>query len=297
MAQPMTWFFLALCLLVTGRADAQPQPPGRQRQDRRTSLPATPAEPLPELYLAGGNLTTVLLNRPLDRDSLSVDRTRFKWVDVGDRTLSFQLAEDLEPGEQLLIKIGFKDREQPSQAIFAAVTHPTVMDGHVEVERRANSPEALLSALAQKEAELEELKSQCQGSGLTGVALSGWFKEDMQRIPLQPRAAPANSSSLMVTPRSAYAFEGTSSVVMVIGVRNLPGQPPWAVGRAHLTSAAGTAIAVLSVQQQPPHLAPGEEGLVALETKIPEWESGEVLGVELVDASGQRRLSFNLSKK
>src|SRR5688572_30359625 len=116
----MTWFLLALCLLVAGRAAAQPQLSVRQRQDRRASLPATPTESTPELYLAAGNLTTVLLNRPLDRDSLVVDRSRFKWVDVGDRTLSLQLLADLEPGERLLIKLGFKDREQPTQALFAA---------------------------------------------------------------------------------------------------------------------------------------------------------------------------------
>jgi len=169
-----------------------------------------------------------------------------------------------------------------------------VMDGNVEVEQRANSPEALLAALAQKEAELEELESRCEGSGLTGAALSGWFKERMKLIWLKPWVSPGDTSGLVVTQSSVH--EGTYSAVVLIGVRNLPGQATWAVTKARVTSSAGPPIEVLSVQLKPRHLAAGEEGLIALEVKNPGWKSSEVLGVELVDVSGQRRLSFNLSK-
>jgi hypothetical protein len=58
----------------------------------------------------------------LDRDSLVVDRTRFKWVDVGDRILALQPMVDLAEGERLIVKIGFKDRALPAQAVFAVVT-------------------------------------------------------------------------------------------------------------------------------------------------------------------------------
>ncbi|EAU63550.1 hypothetical protein STIAU_7213 [Stigmatella aurantiaca DW4/3-1] len=52
---------LLATLLVASAAAAQPLLPARQRQDRRAALP-----------------TTVAFNGPLDRDSLVLDRTRFK---------------------------------------------------------------------------------------------------------------------------------------------------------------------------------------------------------------------------
>ncbi|MBN1205733.1 MAG: DUF2381 family protein, partial [Myxococcaceae bacterium] len=139
----MKWPLLALSLLVASSATAQPQLPARQRQDRRAALPTTPGEPVPELYVAAGNLTTVAFNGPLDRESLVVDRTRFKWVDVGDRILALEPFTDLGPGERLIMQVGFKDRALPAKAVLAVVSKADVMDGKVEVDRRANSPEAL----------------------------------------------------------------------------------------------------------------------------------------------------------
>jgi hypothetical protein len=56
-------------------------------------------------------------------------------------------------------------------------------------------------------------------------------------------------------------------------------------------------VKVLSVQMKPEQLAPGEEGLVVVEMKAPPWTAGRPFTEELVDASGQRRLSFNLMTK
>jgi hypothetical protein len=82
LVQPTTWLLLALALLAGSRAAAQLQPPVRQRQDRSATLPAPPAEPLLELYMAADSSTTVAFNGGLDRDPLVVDHTRFKRVDV-----------------------------------------------------------------------------------------------------------------------------------------------------------------------------------------------------------------------
>lgn len=94
MSHPTLW--LALCLLAAGTATAQPRPPSRERQDRRTSLALAPTE----LRVAANNITTVVLNGPLDRDSLVVDRTRFKWAEVSDQMLILQPFADLGSGER-----------------------------------------------------------------------------------------------------------------------------------------------------------------------------------------------------
>ncbi|MBN1205700.1 MAG: DUF2381 family protein, partial [Myxococcaceae bacterium] len=130
-------------LLVASAAAAQPQFPARQRQDRRATLSATPGEPMLELYVAANNLTTVGFNATLDRDSLVVDRTRFKWAQVSDSFLLLEPFADLASTDKLIVQIGFKDRALPAKAVLAVVSKADVMDGKVEVDRRANSPEAL----------------------------------------------------------------------------------------------------------------------------------------------------------
>ncbi|SEU18621.1 DUF2381 family protein [Stigmatella erecta] len=285
------WLLLTL-LLVANRATAQSQPPARQRQDRRAALPTTPTEPIPELYVAAGNLTTVAFNGPLDRDSLVMDRTRFKWVDVGDRILSIEPFTDLGPGERLIMQVGFKDRALPTKAVLAVVSKADVMDGKVEVDRRANTPEALLAALTQKEAELEELKTRYAESGPAGLVLSEWLGKKMNPLEFFITQATANGSGLTVV--ESIGYEGASSTLIAIRLRNLPGQKRWVAGKARITSATGAPVEVFSVHTKQEQLAPGEAGLVVLEMKAPPWSTGRAFSVELEDASVQRRLSFNL---
>lgn len=76
-----------------------------------------------------------------------------------------------------MLKIRFKDRALPSQAVFALVSHASEMDGSVEVDRRSDTPEALQAALAQKDAELEALKVRCVASGPAGLPLSPRTRE------------------------------------------------------------------------------------------------------------------------
>ncbi|WP_225414620.1 DUF2381 family protein [Stigmatella hybrida] len=285
------WLLLTL-LLVANRAAAQSHPPTRQRQDRRAALPTTPAEPVPEVYVAAGNLTTVAFNGPLDRDSLVMDRTRFKWVDVGDRILSLEPFTDLGPGERLIMQVGFKDRALPTKAVLAVVSKADVMDGKVEIDRRANTPEALLAALTLKEAELEELKARYAESGPAGLVLSEWLGKKMNPLEFFITQATANGSGLHVV--ESIGYEGASSTLIAVRLRNLPGQKRWVAGKARITSATGAPVEVFSVHTKQEQLAPGEAGLVVLEMKAPPWSTGRAFSVELEDASVQRRLSFNL---
>jgi uncharacterized protein (TIGR02268 family) len=247
------------------------------------------------LYVATNNLTIAAFNAPLDRDSLVVDRTRFRWAEISDRFLMLEPVADVGLGEKLIVQVGFKDKALPAKAVIAVVSKADVMDGKVEVDRRANTPEALLAALTQKEAELEELKTRCTGSGSPSLAVAEWLNKRTRPVDFTPVVAPGDSSGVEVG--ASIGYEGSFSALVAVWLRNLPGRPPWAVGQARLTNARGAPVTVLSVQMKPPQLDPGEEGLVVMETKTPPWEKGAALNVELVDASGQRHLFFNLKTK
>jgi uncharacterized protein (TIGR02268 family) len=293
LVQPKTLLFLALSLLVASSAVAQPHPPARQRQARRAALLATSAEPMLELYVAAGNLTTASFNASLDPHSLVVDKSRFRWAEVSDHFLMLEPFADLGADEKLIVQVGFKDRALPAKAVIAVVSKADVMDGEVEVDRRANTPEALLAALHQKDAELGELKARCEGSGPVALVFSEWLNKFAVPITLTLKVPTVATSGLEVT--ESIGYPGGFSALVAISLRNLPGQKPWALGQVRLISAMGAPVKVLSVQMKQQQLAPGEVGLVVVETKTPPWTVGKALTVEVVDASGQRRLSFNLT--
>jgi uncharacterized protein (TIGR02268 family) len=246
-----------------------------------------------ELYVAPNNLTTAEFNASLDPTTLVVDRTRFKWAEVSEHFLMLEPFADVS--EKLVVQVGFKDRALPAKAVIAVVSKADVMDGKVEVERRANSPEALLAALNQKDAELEQLKARYAGSGPLNLVLSGWLSHKTCPMGLRVEASVADASGLTV--EQSVAYPGMFSTLVAITLRNLPGQKSWALGQARLTGPGGVPVKVLSVQMKSERLAPGEQGLVAVETQEPPWMTGKAFSVELVDASGQRRLSFNLKTK
>jgi uncharacterized protein (TIGR02268 family) len=204
---------------MAGPVIAQPQPFVRERQDRRTSLALTPTE----LRVAGSNVTTIMLNGPLDRDSLVVDRTRFKWAEVSDQILILQPVTDLGSGERLVAKVNFKDRAVPAQAVFVVITHPTEMDGTVEVDRRANTPEALIAALAERDAQVETLRARCEVSVPIAAMRSGLLGDKGSNTPIafKMEVLAANGGRLEV--KDGTGYEGTIWALSTFVLHNPPG--------------------------------------------------------------------------
>jgi uncharacterized protein (TIGR02268 family) len=197
-------------------------------------------------------------------------------------------------GERLIMQVGFKDRALPAKAVLAVISKADVMDGKVEVDRRANTPEALLAALKQREAELEELRARYAGNGPASLALSEWLNEETVPVHLYVEAATADASGLKVL--RAVGYEGQFSALVAIRVLKPHGQKSWVPSQASITSATGTPVKVISVQMRFLEPPPGKEGLVVVETGTPPWTAGK-FKVELVDASSARRLSFDLRTK
>lgn len=293
MSLPMKSLLLAL-LLGASAAAAQPPLPARQRQDRRAALPTTSAEPVPELYVAAGNLTLVAFNGPLDRDSLVVDRTRFRWVDVGDRILALEPFTDLGTGERLILQVGFKDKALPAKAVLAVVSKVDVVDGKVEVDRRANTPEALLAALTQKDAELEALKVRCEGSGPVGLVFAGWLADGSGSLRLEEKSPAADARGLVV--QWALGYQGSSSALVAINLHNL-GRQSWGPGAASIIVPGSVPVKVLSVAMKPMRLAPGEQGLVVVEVETRPWATRQAFHVVLTDTSGEHRFSIHLMER
>jgi uncharacterized protein (TIGR02268 family) len=165
------------------------------------------------------------------------------------------------------------------------------VDKEVEVVRRPRTLEALEAALAEKEAELAALRAV---SGPAGLAFSGRLTLDGVKAHSIEWDSDSAGSGLMVAKGEGY--RAGSWALAVFRVQNLPGQTPWAPGEARLTLADGTPVKVRSVDMNKAQLAPGEEGLVAVETEAPFWKVDKVLRLELLEKSGSRRLLLSQVK-
>jgi len=236
--------------------------------------------------------TYLRFNAPIEKASLEVEQrtTRFKLVDPGEYIIGFEVAVEPAPGERLIVRVRYKDGGTPTHATFALVSHPTLVDKEVEVVRRSRSIEALEAELAEKKAELAALKAQCGAGGTAGLVFSGridWNGVRAERIEHVPTSA---QGGLKVA--SGMGYRAGSWALAVVLVRNPPGQKPWVASSARLTRADGTPVKVRSVVMDKAQLAPGEEGLVAVEPESPYWNVGDVFRLDVMDSSGTRRLSI-----
>jgi len=154
--------------------------------------------------------------------------------------------------------------------------------------RPLHTVEALEARLAQVEAELAALKAQCARSGLPQLAFSGLLdSKDVRATPFQGEPAPDDKSGLVTERGSGY--RATRWAMVVVEVRNLPGQPDWVPGTARLTSATGTPVKVLSVHLEKPRLHAGESTRVAVMVEPPA-STERLFRLELVDTEGGRLL-------
>ncbi len=160
----------------------------------------------------------------------------------------------------------------------------------MEGARPLRTVEALEARLAQVEAELSALKAQCARSGLPQLAFSGLLDaKDVRATAFQGETAPGDQSGL--EPGKGIGYRATRWALVVVEVRNLPGQPAWTPGMARLTSATGTPVKVLSVHAEKPRLQAGESTRLAVWVEPP-VSPERFFRLELVDTEGGRLFSI-----
>ncbi|NOK23016.1 DUF2381 family protein [Corallococcus carmarthensis] len=283
-------------MLLFTAAQAQSASAVRERRDRRVVLPR-PGEPVLEVPVAAGILTTLVLDSALDRNSVELEgRTRFKLVDVGERAINLEPVMELGAGEHLMLRVRFADGAFPEHAVFALVSHPAVVDTRVEVSRHPLAPEALQAELSEvraqlaaKEAELAALRARGDASSPAALALAGLLDADgvsARRVAQQPEKEMQSSLRVM----DGFSFRATAWAVVSVNVMNA-GKTPWTPTEARLThSTGGAQVPVLSVRMKQPQIGPGEVGTVVVETEGAAWKRGTLFRLELVDATGARPL-------
>ncbi len=234
--------------------------------------------------MAANTATYLVFDAAIDRASVEVEgrTTRFRLVDPGERTLYLEPRVAPGDGERLMVRVRFNDGASPASAAFALVSHPTVVDTRVDVVRRSRAPEGSEASLAQCEAG-EPINLVLSGRlDLRGV--QAWRINFAQRVQV--------GMQLM----DGVGYRAGSWALVAVRVHNLPGQRPWTAGEARLTRADGTRVKVLSLRMDRPQLAPGDTGLVVVETEAPYWEVDELFRLELREKGGGRNLVIGTVK-
>ncbi|NNC03064.1 DUF2381 family protein [Corallococcus exiguus] len=277
-----------LALLVAGTAAAQPAPPARLLRQRAVSLLSSPVDA--SVQVAKGVLTTLTFDSQLLPKSVVVQGrdTHFERFVVEERTVTFKPKVDLTADERLLLTVRFADGAAPQEAIFILIPAGDQVDAAVEVVRRARNAEALQLELTQVQAQLAALQGRCGDGGPTGLILSGLLGSYVSTSVFKAAVPPGNASGLKV--ESGVGYRTRTWTVVTVRVRNLVGQRVWSPGVARLSTARGQSIQVKSLRTDKPQLAPGEEGLVLVETGAPVWQAEEELLLELSDTANGRDL-------
>jgi uncharacterized protein (TIGR02268 family) len=264
MLQPVTLAGGLLCLLAVTAAEAQP----RTLRSRRVTVAATPNEPLPEVRVAAREKTLLLLDAPIDKNSVQAETARVQVLDVGERSVLFETLAAPGDKERWVLRVRYAGRGRPEWAAFALVAHPTEVDVQVEAVRPqqplAECQEQLADAQARCEAPREEV-------WVLADRLGG---QSVQAKLLNPPGS------------TGWAYRLGEGLLLVLTLGPKRG-PPWVPTAAKLSASEGPLgeVKVRAVHVRPG--APGQWGTVAVEAELPSPAAGEKLDLELLGPGGQ----------
>ncbi len=281
-----------LALLLASAAAAQPQPGDKPKLRQRTvTLPAKAEDAA--VHVARGTRTTLTFDSLLAAKGVQLAgrETHFERVDEDERLVSLKPKVDLAPGERLLLTVRFADGASPQEVTFELVAADEEVDSSVEVVRRVSNADALHAELKDLKAKYEALRDRSGEGGPEGLVASGWPTGLISSRAFVAQVPSGNASGLKV--EDGLGYRTGQWALVVVRLRNLPGERPWALGSVRLFTAHGAPVRVLSVRMDRPQLAAGEAGQLLVRTEAPVWPSTEELRLELKDKEGGRLLPLS----
>ncbi|MDC0711847.1 DUF2381 family protein [Stigmatella sp. ncwal1] len=223
MFQPLR-LSLALALLWGAAARAEPAPGGRIERTRTVTVASGPAEPLPEVHVAGDQPTLLFFPAPIQTKTLTFDESRIRVLDTGALSVIVQAVTDLKEGERHELGVFFADGRAPYRAAFVLVTDPTEVDTRIDM-KRPDPPAAPCSSEAQPRVPLPEdfvLLGYVGDKGVSVVRIKD-VKDEAQ--------------GLTATKGKLYLGNGWALVSVLIG--NHTKQPKWTPRAATFTRPMG----------------------------------------------------------
>ena len=274
MLQPVTPARALLLLLAATAAEAQPA------RGRSVTVAAQPGEPLPEVRVAAGYTTTLVLDAPVDRDSVQLDTPRdaprIRLVDVGERSIIFEALVTPGSQERWMLRVRYADGAQPEWATFALIAAPGgEVDLHVTAVRPRQAQDPCQAQLAAVQARCADTRAEV------------WVLADR----LGGKSVEAREINTEQVKGTAYQL-GDGLLLVLKPLKENAG-PPWtptaAVLRSVNTPNEEVPVRAVHVKEG----SPGEWGEVAVEAALPSPAAGFGFDLEL---RGERKQSLTVER-
>jgi uncharacterized protein (TIGR02268 family) len=256
-------------------ARAQPAPSRAHRQ-RSITVTGNPADPLPEVRGAKGRGIVFHFDGPIREDSIKVDESRIRVLDVGKKSLLVEPITEPREDQPSEVAVTFADGKQ-ERAAFTIVPHPSEVDTWIEVTRQTEQPGAVCQA------RLDELSARCGAQSPTAFRRSGLLPDRGILARAFPRQADTAGS---LVSEGGVSFRGRDWVLLDVEIRNPTGQP-WAPRVAALKSKDGAPVRVRLVTPEMEEISPGESWHVLVETDDPPASVGVFFTLEVSGADGR----------
>ncbi|WP_281248014.1 DUF2381 family protein [Stigmatella erecta] len=264
-----------MLLLLGAVARAQPAPSRAHRQ-RSITVTGYPTAPLPEVRGAKGIGITFHFDGLIREDSIKVDESRIRIVDVGRKSLLVEPVTEPRADQPSEVSVTFADGEQ-ERAAFRIVPHPSEVDMWIEVMRQTEQPSAVCQA------RIDELRARCGAQSPTTFRRSGLLPN--RGILARTFERYADTAGGLVSEGGA-SFRGGDWVLLDMEIRNVSGQP-WAPRVATFKGKDGTLVTVRLVTAETEEIAPGESRRVWVETDDPHAGAGVFFTLEVSGADGR----------
>ncbi|XXF75301.1 DUF2381 family protein [Myxococcaceae bacterium GXIMD 01537] len=264
---------LALAWGAASRADATP---GRVKRERPVAVTRNPAEPLPEIRVEKATPTLLLFPAEILKSTVTVDESRIRVVDRGERSIIVQAVEDLRAGERHELSVFFADGRAPARAAFALMTDPSEVDSRMDVERR-EPPNAACPAEATR-----------PPPGPEEFVLLGYVDE--RGVPTAKIGEFVDNAQGLESERGG-SYIGNGWAIFDVSIRNLPNRPPWTPREATLTGKGGATLRARLVTEGDGAASPGGRVRVLAVVNTPPPSAGRVFTLE-VRGDGGRGLAI-----
>jgi uncharacterized protein (TIGR02268 family) len=271
--QPST---LALVLLLLGAVARAQLAPSRALRQRSVTVTGNPAEPLPEVRGAKGMGITFHFDGALREESVKVDESRLRVVDVGKNSLLVEPVTEPRADQPSEVSVMFGDVEQ-ERAAFVIVPHPSEVDSWIEVTRRTEPPGAVCQV------RIDELLARCGAQGPTTFRRAGLLPD--RGILARTFQRYADSGGNLVSD-GGVSFRGSDWVLLEVEVINASGQS-WAPRSTTLKSRDGTPVSVRLMTPETEEILPGTSRRVWVETDDPPASAGVLFTLEVGGADGR----------
>jgi uncharacterized protein (TIGR02268 family) len=290
---------LAVALLASATATAQPRALPCDTGIRRIELSTEPAGEVPELCISPGLSTTLLFDgAELLPGGVSVDeQERFTLVDPGSTVLRLLPSERVMPGERFRVTVRFRDGATPASAAFWLVVYAEKAERWVEVYRQGRTVESYRQEVKEKEAELHrclevnarlEAEKESPG-GLLGLLAMGLMGEKGVRskdLITSVERHPRNAADAI----DAFSFRSEKTVAVALSLTSIEGMPPWRAVRAELVGPGRRTLSVKPPWQRGPVTATSNDARVFIEAEATEEETRGSFTLKLWNEDGTRSI-------